>query len=279
MQPSNVIRNICRGGSVALLLAALPMPSQASGPSLACLPKAVAVFQQSAAPRRASAIPPSSGAPPRGTFGTSVIPPGAPPGHYCSVNDPAGGDCSALLQDERCSAISGYGHFCSALDLQGGSSKVCSAFEARTVCSVFPRLMITQVAESFCSAANSNSTGVQLCSAVGTGTRQLCSAKGDGLDDQCSVTGLAGLAPPRRCSVLNPGAATRSFCSTRAGSPVLSRRCSTFTDAPDECSVLLGGKGVCTTFGAADPSSCSVIAPTGAHCSIIGGAPGNRCVQ
>ena len=103
------------------------------------------------------------------------------------------------------------------------------------------------------------------------------SIKGAG-QSQCTAVSGTGDA---QCSVLNQGATQMSFCSTKFNQPVIAKACSSFTDNFGDgfgCSVISGGKGQCTTFGAADPNSCSAFVAN-AHCSVIFGPSAGFCAQ
>ena len=254
------------------LLAAAPAAPQ---PSMTAVTAALPAFLQRTS-TRAVVIPPPIGGPVQrlgGPLGTSVMPPGPPSGADCSVdaNSP-NPTCSAFAQQERCSAFNDNGNFCSAnVGPQAGMAYSCSTFGRKSVCSVLPPAAAGN--PSFCSAF----LGIDFfaaCSAVGTANRQLCSTKDAGLS-QCSVRNTFGFAA--ECSVRNFGAPTRSFCSTKFNQPTIAKSCSAF-DQGTLCSVVMGGNGVCTTFGAAAAPSCSAFDP-GAFCSVMGGAPGTRCVQ
>lgn len=249
----------------------------AAQPSVATLAAATPVFFQQGAAQQFAAPPPVTGPPPRGSVGTSVIPPGAPPSSLCSINLPAL-ECSAFQINERCSALNNQNHLCSTFEMGPPAERMtCSAWNVNAVCSVLPT-QNPPVSPSGCSSAPQIGGALHQCSAVGPASRQLCSAKGAG-DSGCSA--FRGQAGPSQCSVLNTGAADRSFCSTKFNQPTLAKLCSTLeSDAGSNaaCSVIQGGRGVCTAFGAADMNSCSAfVAAT--HCSVIGGAAGNPCAQ
>lgn len=214
--------------------------------------------------------PAPSGGPARVGVPTSAIPPGPPPGTQCSVDPPAGiFECSAFLPNARCSALNDQGNECSTFDFPPGAPAQCSAFAQNAACSVLPS-PAPGPAASACSTFPAGPTG-HTCSAVGQAKRQLCSVKGQG-GSMCSVITRDAI-----CSVINPGAIDRSFCSAKFNQPTVSKPCSAFIDLV-QCSVIPGGKGVCTTFGQAAFGSCSAFIAN-AHCSVINGPAGDPCVQ
>ena len=184
-----------------------------------------------------------------------------------------------MTSQERCSAQNGRGDFCSTFDFFGNNQHVdCSAFAAGAVCSTLPPIDPLQTL-SLCSAGNAGDEPTANCSAFGNGNNVRCSVKGEGTGF-CSTARFTNVPGEYHCSVFNQGATQRSFCSTKFNQPRIAKGCSTFpgSDGVEQCSIVQGGRGICTTFGAADPNSCSAFA-LNSHCSVIGGAPGNFCVQ
>lgn len=243
-------------------------------PAFAAVPTARPVFLQAASSLAMAPLPPA--APRLGqTFFTSVLPPGPPNGagqEQCSV-EPIGtqGSCSALAVDEVCSAYLYRDIWCSS---HGATGNVCSAHATDSTCSVVPPID-PENGNAFCSAIVL-AHGPTTCSAVGTAANQRCSIKGPfSQQNGCSTLPLS---LSNRCSVINVGATSNSFCSTKAGQAILAELCSALSGA-GSCSVILGGKGKCTSFGMADPMSCSTAISGNGHCSVIGGAAGNPCVQ
>lgn len=211
---------------------------------------------------------------PLGTPGTSVIPPGPPTNETCSTDNLGPVTCSATAANDRCSALHENANFCTASNTFSGD-RTCSAFGADSVCSVLPPSQGHTL--STCSNFSHFVGFLMRCSAVGQGDRLLCSTKGLGgtaASSQCSAFRATG---DSECSVLNFGATTRSYCSTKANQP-LAKACSAFSTGTN-CSVAAGGaKGVCTTFGQALAGSCSsFVQPS--HCSVIGGSVGDPCLQ
>jgi hypothetical protein len=239
-------------------------------PSLTASAFASPVFLQQGTNAQFRAAPTNGPSQPLGAPGTSVIPPGPQPGERCSVV--AGQTCSAVAAQERCSAFNDNDNRCSAdLGPLSTSDQACSAFGDSAACSVLPPS--SGGVGSICSTFNGSPDFIALCSSIGQADRMLCSTKGAGIS-LCSSFDVFNTS---QCSVLNPGAPTRSFCSTKLNQPTVAKGCSAY-DLFTECSVSMGSNGVCTTFGAADPASCSAFV-FGASCSVIGGAPGNPCVQ
>lgn len=198
-------------------------------------------------------------------IGSSVIPPAPAPGTDCSVIA-AGSVCSALITFDRCSALNSNANRCSVI---AGANTNCSVAATGGACTVLPPA--GSAPGSFCSVATVDFNA--RCSAFSTSNNQKCSVKLSG-SSQCSASSQE---PINACSVFNVGATSNSFCSTKFNQPTVAKLCSTFSGGAS-CSIELGGKGICTSFGMALPASCSAFA-AGAHCSVIGGAAGNPCVQ
>lgn len=252
----------------AVLCGAFFLPAaDATPPGMALAPAAVPAFQS--APASLAFLPVPIVPPALGPgLPSSVIPPNPAPGMVCSV-DTAGGACSANAQGQLCSAQNNNGNQCSTF---GGQMAQCSAAAANATCSVLPPIS-SQNLPSQCSTFAQDLP--QECSAIAFAVNQRCSAKSRG-DSRCSThqTPQGGEA---QCSVLNPGATQRSFCSTKFNVPEVSKLCSALS-GNSRCSVILGGAGVCTTFGMADPNSCSAFAASSV-CSVLGGPMGNPCAQ
>lgn len=206
---------------------------------------------------------------------TSVMPPGPQPGESCSVADTQQGTCSTSSSASRCSAFNGADNVCSAFEWSTPANNNCSTTVANSACSTLPPSNPAGMPAA-CSAFPGpfNLGGSQQCSALTTAARQQCSVKGQG----AGICSAYDQNPVAICSVLNSGATDRSFCSTKFNQPTLAKQCSAFEGGGAACSVVAGGEGVCTSFGAADPNSCSAFAAD-TFCSVIGGAPGNPCVQ
>ena len=253
----------------------LPTGSVAATPSLQSTVASLPVFLQQGSRRAVATPPPNSGATPVGALGTSVIPPGPNPGEQCSTEDSGGGQvCSAMQNNERCSAFNDQGNRCSAFADVSAHSSLLRGHRLRRMFGVTDS---TAPGPIPLRAAQRARVGAAHCSALGSSRRMLCSTKGAGLS-QCTVISGTG---EHRCSVENFGWTNRAFCSTKFNQPTIAKACSSFIPAgvDSACSIVAGGKGVCTTFGAADPGSCSAFV-TGAHCSVIGGAPGpGPCTQ
>ena len=203
-------------------------------------------------------------------FATSTMFP-TTPGLQCSTFSP--GQCSASATARRCSASNGQMSQCSVYRITPGQvpGGRCSAGGFSGVCSIIPS-GLPPVGPSQCSTFGGNfpDSNNLNCSAGGSGTRQLCSAQGVG-SSTCSV-----IEDPCRCSVLNPGASTGSFCTTRGPAGATTKACSAFAPAvpggqESRCSIIQSGKGQCTTFGQPPLGACSVFSADGTGtCSIIG---------
>ena len=248
------------------LLAAVPAALQ---PSLTTVTAALPAYLQPASSQTAVILPLVSVPVPVVGLGSSVIPPGPFNGQQCSTNINAG-LCSAQPAGSRCSALNGNNNRCSTFSTGSG---FCSTTGINTVCSVLPPLIPGGV-PSQCSTFALMTP--HQCSALSTARKQRCSTKGQGQSECSTFTGPAGPLFAE-CSVFNVGATQRSFCSTKLNQPQTAKSCSTLSMGT-QCSIVLGGKGICTSFGAALANSCSALSGND-FCSVIGGAPGNRCVQ
>lgn len=266
--------------AVALLILAWAATSQPGGAwhsVLATVPAATPEFLQQAAGSLLPAPPSRSGAPPRGMLGTSVIPPGPATGELCSVDSSMDAVCSAEGLNDRCSAFNDNDNVCSALANLGliGADIHCSASGANAACSVLPPARGGN--PSYCSTVSPPGTGAR-CSALAGASRRLCSTKSAGASRCTHLSGSGNAA----CSVVPIAAGARGICSTKYDQAATAKACSSFVQPAVPgfgCSVQVGSTGVCTTFGAADPGSCSAFV-TGAHCSVIEGpAGGPWCVQ
>ena len=256
-------------GTGALVLAFLPGTTGANPVSLNAAAPSTAMWLQGPAVLSLSA-PPVVLPLTRVGFATSTIFP-TTPGLQCSTFSP--GQCSAAAGARRCSASNGQMSQCSVYRITPGQAPGgrCSAGGFRGVCSIIPS-GLPPVGPSQCSTFGGNFPDANNlnCSAGGSGTRQLCSAQGVG-SSTCSV-----IEDPCRCSVLNPGASTGSFCTTRGPAGATTKGCSAFASAvpggqESRCSILQSGKGQCTTFGQPPLGACSVFAADGTGtCSIIG---------
>ena len=148
----------------------------------------------------------------------------------------------------------------------------CSAYNTNTACSVLP-----PSAGASPSQCSTFTDGIHHeCSTFGNVNNLRCTTKGAGQSRCSTFTGPAG-GQGGQCSVFNPGSQNRSFCSTKFNQPTFAKNCSAFNGG-SVCSIVVGGAGICTTFGAALPDSCSAFVGN-AHCSVLGGAPGTFCVQ
>ena len=218
---------------------------------------------------------------PIGALGNSVMPGNPDPMlTLCSITAPGQTECSAFNAGDRCSAFNGGQDVCSTMDWFNNQTHVsCSAFASGAICSTLPP-SDPSGNFSICSASQWLQEPASTCSTFSpvNNSNVRCSTKGQGAS-VCSADDFGNFGGDYACSVHNTGATRRSFCSTKFNQPALAKGCSTISNGANEvCSIVAGGKGVCTSFGAADPGSCSVIGQRG-HCSVIGGAGGNPCAQ
>lgn len=265
-------KSVAALAAVVLLLATfagLNRPAEAGQAAWAATPATHATFLQ-ASVQPLAWLPPTAPALQGPGLPSSVIPPLPAPGAICSVDTP-NTFCSAVANNQNCSAQNDNGNQCSTFGFEFGSE--CSVAAPNQACSVLPPVSPDGI-PSQCSTF-ALEVGHR-CSAIGLGNNLRCSAKSRGVS-QCSTFGSTPAGGPSFCSVLNVGSPARSFCSTKFNVPEIAKGCSAFADVT-ECSVELGGRGVCTTFGQADPTSCSAFTPA-AQCSVIGGGPGNPCAQ
>ena len=206
-----------------------------------------------------------------GIFGTSVMPPGPNTGAMCSADAIGPGICSAQAPNARCSAFNDNDNFCSvSMGPIGTMNRFCSALDDNAACTVLPPS--SGGLESWCSVRNLTNFGARAnCSAFANAVRPLCSTKGQGAS-KCSAWEADAES---HCSALNTASPDRALCTTKINIPVIAKNCSAF-QVSAECSVLSGGNGRCTAFGAALQGSCSSF---GGHCSVINGPAGNNCNQ
>lgn len=267
MKPNRNVFMAVAAVGVPLLLAALPGPSaRAVLPALDYpVGRPLTVIYHTSAGFAPALLAPG----PLLGFPSSVMPPLPGPGVNCSTGD-FNGECSVSGDSERCSAQNDNANRCSVI---GANPGTCSALGTNSICSVLPPVS-TEMVPSQCSTFAQQFP--QECSAVTLGRNARCSAKGAGLST-CSTHPDPLLIGQASCSVLNAGAPQRSFCSVKFNQLAVAKGCSAFASGT-QCSVALGGSGVCTTFGAANPGSCSAFDPN-ALCSVIGGPGGNPCAQ
>jgi len=273
MKPSHATsRMLGLAGTLLLGWLLLPADAGTAAASFRSLPPGAPAWIQKASGLLLGAIPPAQPAQGGGSMPQSTIP-GDQRGSLCSVNasDPGSPpSCSAFSTTRDCSVRSNDNGACSALGSPaGGSGAICSTFVAQAQCSIIPPALDPPKGTGGCSVDLSVAGQDIRCSAMGTGKGQFCSTENAGSQFIfCSVFGAG-----QQCSVLNPGAARKSFCSVARPGVT---GCSTLA-ATGSCSVVSGGRGICTTLQRAPKRACSALG--GGTCSVIGGSSGARCQQ
>ena len=273
MQPRSLLGGLFLAlGPAVLAWGSLPRATRAAQPGFA-----IADPGRSAFLSPVSAIPPVSAAAPAVRLGLpdsvfdhndvqcSIQVPTVP--KVCSVD--------AASASRACSAYCNEDMLCSALGSAVGDTgnAFCSTRRSRARCTVLQPIRFA-TAPSICSAINTHPASNVVCSIIQEGQRQICTSQNPSIaNNQCSAMTIPpGQSHFAECSVAIGGANTKNFCSViRAGQ----KTCSTY-DPGTICSIRVGQVGSCSHFKGAALGSCSAQGGIG-HCSVIGGAAGNRC--